>query len=446
MDEVDGMAGNEDRGGIAELIQLIKDSNVPVICMCNDRNHQKMRSLVNHCFDLRFQKPKVEQIRGAMMTVCFKEGMKLPAAVIDEIIAGTGNDVRQTLNHLAMYSAGNTAKLDVKTAKTNAEKAKKDVKIGSWDVIRKVFSAEEQKDMTMNDKSDLFFHDYSLAPLFVQENYLKVVPRAPKSEHLDLIAKTADSLSFGDMVEKRIRSNMSWSLLPVQAMFSSVIPGELMSGHYNGQISFPGWLGKNSKTNKRKRLAQEIHDHTRVKTSGSRLSVRMDYAQFLLAAILRPLKLKGMEGVEESLAIIKEYKLLREDIDSLIELTSWPRKKGMWDEIDGKVKAALTRAYNKEVQPYTYSVVNAVKKKKATANLEAEEMNELYGEEGEGATQVESDDEKEDDNLENNAFIKVKKKGAGSAGSSAKAGSSKAAAKPKKEPKEKAGTSKGRKK
>jgi replication factor C subunit 1 len=36
---------------------------VPVICMCNDRNHQKMRSLVNYCYDLRFNKPRVEQIK-----------------------------------------------------------------------------------------------------------------------------------------------------------------------------------------------------------------------------------------------------------------------------------------------------------------------------------------------------------------------------------------------
>ena len=55
MDEVDGMAGNEDRGGVAELIQLLKTSKVPVIAMCNDRQHQKIRSLANYCFDLRFQ-------------------------------------------------------------------------------------------------------------------------------------------------------------------------------------------------------------------------------------------------------------------------------------------------------------------------------------------------------------------------------------------------------
>jgi len=62
MDEVDGMAGNEDRGGIQELIQLIKNSRIPVICMCNDRHHPKIRSLTNYCFDLQFSRPNAKQI------------------------------------------------------------------------------------------------------------------------------------------------------------------------------------------------------------------------------------------------------------------------------------------------------------------------------------------------------------------------------------------------
>lgn len=66
MDEVDGMSGNEDRGGIQELIAIIKTSNIPIICMCNDRQHPKIRTLANYCFDLRYSKPKLEQIR-----VCF---------------------------------------------------------------------------------------------------------------------------------------------------------------------------------------------------------------------------------------------------------------------------------------------------------------------------------------------------------------------------------------
>jgi hypothetical protein len=61
------------------------------------------------------------------------------------------------------------------------------------------------------------------------------------------------------------RSQNSWSLLPTQAMFSSVLPGEYMSGHVQGMIQFPSWLGKNSKQNKVDRMLQELQMHTRLR-------------------------------------------------------------------------------------------------------------------------------------------------------------------------------------
>lgn len=48
-------------------------------------------------------------------------------------------------------------------------------------MCRKVFvGGEETKKMTINDKSDLFFHDYNIASLFVQENYIHVIPYAAR--------------------------------------------------------------------------------------------------------------------------------------------------------------------------------------------------------------------------------------------------------------------------
>ena len=32
------------------------------------------------------------------------------------------------------------------------------------------------KELTLNEKADLFFHDYNIASLFVQENYISVQP------------------------------------------------------------------------------------------------------------------------------------------------------------------------------------------------------------------------------------------------------------------------------
>lgn len=176
MDEVDGMSGNQDRGGMAELIAVIKSSKVPVICMCNDRHHEKIRSLANHCFDLRFARPHLNQIKGPMMSILFKEGVKISPKTIEDIIQATNNDVRQTLNSLSLISANP----DAQGSGLRNDNGKKDLKLGQWEVVRRVFSAESHKTMSLNDKSDLFFHDYNLAALFVQQNYLSAVPNGPK--------------------------------------------------------------------------------------------------------------------------------------------------------------------------------------------------------------------------------------------------------------------------
>ena len=53
MDEIDGLGGS-DRGGVAAVIQVIKNTKTPIICICNDRYNQKLRSLTNYCFDVKF--------------------------------------------------------------------------------------------------------------------------------------------------------------------------------------------------------------------------------------------------------------------------------------------------------------------------------------------------------------------------------------------------------
>ena len=238
MDEVDGMVGNEDRGGIAELINLIKSTKVPVICICNDRNNQKIRSLSNHCFDLRFSRPRVEQIKAAMLSVCFKEKIQIKPEALLELINGCGQDVRQVLHHLSIVRAGgggaDGGKMEAAEARKVAEMGRKtSVKMGPWDVCKKVFNKEDQKTMSFYDMSDLYFFDNNLAGLFVQENYLQARPAAAgddKKKLMELISKAADSIAQGDLLEKAVRSGMNWGLLPVAAVFCSVVPGDYMSG------------------------------------------------------------------------------------------------------------------------------------------------------------------------------------------------------------------------
>ncbi|XP_076289848.1 germ line transcription factor 1 isoform X2 [Lasioglossum baleicum] len=394
MDEVDGMAGNEDRGGLQELISLIKSTDVPIVCICNDRNNTKMRTLANYIFDLRFPKPRLEQIRGAMKSICFKENINISTEDLDRLIESTNQDIRQIINHLALF-VGNTGTQE----KSQKKHINKDLKLGPWDVVKQVFSAEDHKTMSIHDKSDLFFHDYNIAPLFVQENYLAVAPAGPKDKLLEKVAKTSESLAMGDIVEKSIRSNGSWSLLPMQACYSSVIPGTVMSGHVAGQINFPAWLGRNSKSGKFDRLMQEITVHTRLTTGASKEAIILDYIRPIRDAIVRPLAVDGSEGVNAAVDVMSHYHLLREDLDSLIETSLWPGDRDPMQVIDSKVKAAFTRSYNKSSAAVPYAV-SGVSKKKTTQSKEGND----YLEDGDSG-----EENSDDDNVETDKMIKAKK-------------------------------------
>ncbi|KAM4584630.1 replication factor C subunit 1 isoform 2-T2 [Odontesthes bonariensis] len=402
MDEVDGMAGNEDRGGIQEMIGLIKGSKIPIICMCNDRNHQKIRSLANYCFDLRFQRPRVEQIKAAMMSIAYKEGIKIPPPALNEMILASNQDVRQVIHNLSMWSAKDKV-MTYDQCKSDAARARKDMKLGPFDVCRKVFASGEE--MSLIDKSDLFFHDYSLAPLFVQENYLHVRPAAAGGDvksHLVLLSKTADSISDGDLVDRQIRSRQNWSLLPTQAIYASVLPGELMRGYMTQFPLFPSWLGKNSSTNKHSRIIQELASHMSLKTLSSRQAVNLDYLYYLRQALLSPLQKLGAEGASQAVQLLDDYQLIKEDVDSIMEISAWGGQPDPYSKLDSKVKAAFTRAYNKEVHLTPYSL-QVVKKGRRGAGGESE----LGGEDVDLNGQ-ESEDEGE--GLKTDAMIKKKTK------------------------------------
>ncbi|KAL2780136.1 replication factor C subunit 1 isoform 3 [Daubentonia madagascariensis] len=407
MDEVDGMAGNEDRGGIQELIGLIKHTKVPIICMCNDRNHPKIRSLVHYCFDLRFQRPRVEQIKGAMMSIAFKEGIKIPPPAMNEIILGANQDIRQVLHNLSMWCAGNKA-LTYDQAKADSHRAKKDIKLGPFDVARKVFAAgEETAHMSLMDKSDLFFHDYSIAPLFVQENYLHVKPIAAGGDmkkHLMLLSRAADSICDGDLVDSQIRSKQNWSLLPTQAIYASVLPGELMRGYMTQFPTFPSWLGKHSSTGKHDRIVQDLALHMSLRTYSSKRTVNMDYLSHIRDALVQPLTSQGVEGVQDVVALMDTYYLMKEDFESIMEISSWGGKPSPFSKLDPKVKAAFTRAYNKEAHLTPYSLQAIKTSRHSTGPSLDSEYNEELNEDDSQS------DEKDQDAIETDAMIKKKTK------------------------------------
>ncbi|KRZ50756.1 Replication factor C subunit 1 [Trichinella nativa] len=354
MDEVDGMSGNEDRAGVQELIDLIKRTRVPIICICNDRQSQKLRTLANYCFDLRFHRPQTLQIRSALMTVAYKEGLKIPPQALDQLIEGANHDIRQVLHHLSLLAAQNRG-IDFDQARQAALQAKKDTTQNIFESTRLLFKhSDGSQKSSFDDRMELFFSDYSAVPLFVQENYLNCVPKdaLDQLQKMELLSDAAELIALGDIVDRQIRTLSNWSLLTVQGMFSTALPCELLKGFIQGQIAFPAWFGKNSKYSKLKRILQQLSTHMGLHISATSDDLNVEYLPRLRSAVVKLLVDNDAKGAVEQ---CQAYDLTREDVEAMMELGIWPNRPDPMSSVASKSKAAFTRAFNSSNHLLPYS-------------------------------------------------------------------------------------------
>jgi replication factor C subunit 1 len=63
-------------------------------------------------------------------------------------------------------------------------------------------------------KLDLFFIDFDWVPLLVQESYLNSMDKRDSMEDIEAMANAAEFISLGDTINRQIRTNMHWGLLP----------------------------------------------------------------------------------------------------------------------------------------------------------------------------------------------------------------------------------------
>ncbi|KAH9853277.1 DNA replication factor C large subunit [Lenzites betulinus] len=431
MDEVDGMSAG-DRGGVGALCALIKKTKIPIICIANDRGAQKLKPLTNITYNLAYRRPEPTAIRSRILSIAFKEKMKIPANVIDQLVQGAQSDIRQVLNMLSTWKLSSST-MDFDEGKTLAKMNEKYSVMTPFGVINKMlgpqmFSPTSRE--TLGDKIELYFHDPSFVPLFIQENYLKTQPSRIRNtdgpektlKHLDLMYKAAESLSDGDIVDSLIHGpNQYWSLMPLHAVCSTVRPASFLYGMgagYGGPnaMSFPQWLGQNSKQNKLSRQLTDVQARLRLKVSGDKSEIRQSYIPSLFPHIVRPLMEQGASAVDDVIDYMDEYFLTREDWDTIVELGVDERADGIvTKKISTATKTSFTKKYNSREHPVAFHKAEALGKvpKKLAAAGPAPDLEEAFDVDDEVPDEAE-EDEKEDDAPENDTLIR-KPKGKGKA-------------------------------
>jgi replication factor C large subunit len=104
LDEVDGIAGNEDRGGVGAIIKIVEESRVPVIMAANDPDVDKLRPLKKVCLLVRFQQIRIPLIIALLQKICLLEHVKADFEALEHIAQNSRGDVRSAINDLQSLS------------------------------------------------------------------------------------------------------------------------------------------------------------------------------------------------------------------------------------------------------------------------------------------------------------------------------------------------------
>ncbi|KAK4756005.1 hypothetical protein SAY87_009762 [Trapa incisa] len=416
MDEVDGMSAG-DRGGVADLIASIKLSKIPIICICNDRYSQKLKSLVNYCLPLNFRRPTKQQMAKRLMQIANAEGLQVNETALEELAERVHGDMRMALNQL-QYMSLSMSVIKYDDVKQRLLSSTKDEDISPFTAVDKLFGFNGGK-LRMDERIDLSMSDSDLVPLLIQENYINYRPTgATKDDNglkrMSLIARAAESIADGDIVNVQIRRYRQWQLSQTSCLSSSIIPAALLHGQREvleqGERNFNrfgGWLGKNSALGKQMRLLDNLHDHvlaSRESNSG-RETLRVEYLSLLLNKLTDPLKtMPKDEAVAEVVEFMNAYSMNQEDFETVIELSKFKGRPNPLEGVPPATKAALTRAYNESSKFRMVRAADLVTlpgpkkatKKRAAPKLEPSDGG-LGDENGEALVESEEDDSSETD-------------------------------------------------
>mmetsp|Transcript_49385 Transcript_49385/g.55895 ORF Transcript_49385/g.55895 Transcript_49385/m.55895 type:complete len:1157 (+) Transcript_49385:190-3660(+) len=389
MDEVDGM-GAGDRSGMSELIQMIKKSKTPIICICNDRQSQKMKSLLPYCMDLRYSRPTKNVLANRAIRIAETEGLSVERNAAEAIAESCGNDVRQVINLLQMWAQkkdyggdgddgggegeGGSTSLTYKKFKDRGRSIQKDemLRVNLFDAAKLI--VEGPRDLSQADnkaklsslmkRNDAYFVDYSFVGLIVQQNYPKVVQSqylrvkqkgdAVEEQHiLERLHQASASMSDYDLAESQIRGgDLNWSLLPTAAILTiktGYHAGGESGGFLGGFPEFTSWMGKNSSMGKNYRLLNELSHHMNYKVSANAQELRQSYIPVLRDRIYKLLKNGDADSNKEVIAFMDEYGLSRDDIADKLDVLVLGKKEVSFDDLNSKQKAAFTREYNSGV-------------------------------------------------------------------------------------------------
>ncbi|HEY4675325.1 MAG TPA: replication factor C large subunit [Candidatus Bathyarchaeia archaeon] len=201
LDELDGLTGTADRGGVKAITDIVKNAQSPIVLIANNPYDPRFTTLRSHCLLIEFKKPPAGEVAKHLKRICEAEGIQAEENALKFIAQRSEGDIRSALNDLQALAQGKKSL----TYDDVSWLGYRDRQETIFNVLRMIIygktsiGAKQAVGMADVDNDMLFEWIYENAPIHLTDPH-------------DL-AMAMDALSMADVYRGRIRSTQDWSLM-----------------------------------------------------------------------------------------------------------------------------------------------------------------------------------------------------------------------------------------
>ncbi|MCS7126231.1 MAG: replication factor C large subunit [Aigarchaeota archaeon] len=229
VDEVDGIAGREDAGGISALKKIISESRVPIVMVANNPWDQKLAPVRELSLMIEFKRLSKTSITRRLKEICEKEGIEVSDDLLGKIAERSKGDLRSAIMDLQAVAAGKKIVTE------------DDLKVlGDRDRVREIFEALR-----------IIFYSKSIRGARAALEGLEIDPETLYTwildnvpiqiTELDELAEAYDILAKADIYFARINRLQNWKLMryAIPLMTGGVVVAKKSAPKGFQKFSFP---------------------------------------------------------------------------------------------------------------------------------------------------------------------------------------------------------------
>jgi len=252
IDDIDGLSGNADRGGVQTIIKLIEQSSFPILLTAENIYIDKLRSLSKKCNLIKFELLSYDAIYSILSFIAAKENIKCEEKALKALAYRSAGDARAAINDLQTLASGGK---EVKAEDVDSlfDRNRRNTIINALKLVFKTTDFNTAVEAFSNIDEDI---DHQM--LWLEENIPYEYKKAGD------LARAYDNLSKADVFSRRI---MRWQHYRFYVYINALLTGGIASAKDKKYKDFTEYkpTGKllkmwvlNQKLARKKAIAQKI--------------------------------------------------------------------------------------------------------------------------------------------------------------------------------------------